>query len=430
MQTALRLQHPSPGGVGFVVGHALRNRWLQLALCVMVFVIISAPQYLWALFVLPLLKKFSVELSELQIVFSLVVVCMTFITPLAGYLHDRYRSNWIIAAGVLMCSGSWVLASFAGSIFALYVTYGVLGGLGAGTAFIGCTGLVQKRFPDKRGLASGILMSGYAAGPLLTTYLVANAVAAAGVDAALFRFGISFVIVGIVVVCGLGEPEEAAAVSVIPGSGKRGVAAPAMLKTPLFWLMFAMMTMVATSGMMITSNVSVIAREYGVDSTVVFLGVTTVPLALMLDRCTNGLSRIVFGSLSDVLGRENTLGLAFTLEAVFVILWFTQAGNPVLFVVLSGLVFLAWGEIFSIFPALCTDTFGERNASVNFGFLYASAGVGSVFGGPMAALWRQQSGSWSSVIWAVAALDALTAILALTLLKRMRLSYQGRAKHA
>jgi MFS transporter, OFA family, oxalate/formate antiporter len=431
MPLALRLRPQASWAPSrpFAIAHGLRNPWAQLALCVVVFVIISAPQYLWPLFVLPLMHKYSVRLSELQIVFSLVVVCMTFVTPLAGYLNDRYRSNVITAAGVLMCCGSWVMASFTESIFALYLSYGVLGGLGAGTAFIGCTGLVQKLFPEQRGLASGILMAGYAAGPLLTTYFVANAVATIGFAATLFRFGLLFLIVGVVVVGGLGEPAQSTA-AVAHGSTKHGLSAPAMLKTPLFWLMFAMMAMVATCGMMITSNLAVIAKEAGVDATVVWLGITTVPLALMLDRCTNGLSRILFGSLSDALGRENTLGLAFALEALFVTVWFTRASDPVQFVVFSGLVFLAWGEIFSIFPALCTDTFGERNASVNFGFLYASAGVGSIFGGPLAALWRQQSGSWTSVICTVAALDALTAILALTLLKRMRLSYLRRAKHA
>ena len=431
MQIALRFRDRSssePAQLALAASSILSNRWVQLALCVLVFFIISAPQYLWPLFVLPLLKKYAVQLSELQIVFSLVVVCMTFVTPFAGYLHDRYRTKWIIAAGVLICSGSWVLASFANSVFALYLTYGVLGGLGAGTSsYIGCTGIVQKRFLDKRGLATGILMSGYAVGPLLTTYFVSKAVVAVGVEATQFRYGLLFLAAGLVIVCGLKDPQAAAASR---ASAKRGASAAEMLRTPVFWLMFAMMAMITTCGMMITSNIAVIAREYGVDGEILFLGISTVPLALMLDRVTNGASRILFGSLSDVLGRENTLGLAFGLEALFMVLWFTQVSNPTMFVILSGLVFLAWGELFSIFPALCTDTFGERNASVNFGCLYASVGIGSIFGGPVAALWRETAGTWTPVFIAIAGLDALTAILALTLLKKMRRSYQYGGHHA
>jgi OFA family oxalate/formate antiporter-like MFS transporter len=433
MQIALRFRGRSssdPAQLALVASSILNNRWVQLALCVLVFFIISAPQYLWPLFVLPLLKKYAVQLSELQIVFSLVVVCMTFVTPFAGHLHDRYHTKWIIAAGVLICSGSWVLASFANSVFALYLIYGVLGGLRAGTAYIGCTGLVQKRFLDKRGLATGILMSGYAVGPLLTTYFVSKAVVAGGVEATLFRYGLLFLAAGLVIVCGLKDPGQAAAASIRRASAEHGASTAEMLRTPVFWLMFVMMAMITTCGMMITSNIAVIAKEYGVDGAILFLGISTVPLALMLDRCTNGASRILFGSLSDVLGRENTLGLAFGLEAVFMVLWFTQVSNPTLFVILSGLVFLAWGELFSIFPALCTDTFGERNASVNFGCLYASVGIGSIFGGPVAALWRESAGAWTPVFFAIAALDALTAILALTLLKKMRRSYQYGGDHA
>lgn len=433
MQIALRLRERSAGESAQLYNAAsglLSDRWVQLALCVLVFFVISAPQYLWPLFVLPLLKKYSVQLSELQIVFSLVVVCMTFVTPFAGQLHDRYRTKWIIAAGVLICSGSWVLASFVNSVFALYLVYGVLGGLGAGTAYIGCTGLVQKRFVDKRGLATGILMSGYAVGPLVTTYFVSNAVAATGVETTLFRFGLLFAVAGFIIVCGLKDPGKIAATSAHRVGTQRGASTADMLQTPVFWLMFAMMAMITTCGMMVTSNIAVIAREYGVDGKILFMGISTVPLALMLDRCTNGLSRILFGSLSDVLGRENTLGLAFGLEALFMLLWSTQVSNPTLFVLLSGLVFLAWGELFSIFPALCTDTFGERNASVNFGCLYASVGIGSIFGGPVAALWRESAGSWTPVFFTIAALDALTAILALTLLKKMRQSYRYGGSHA
>lgn len=183
--------------------HRINNRWVQLALSVMVLVIISGPQYLWALFVKPLLTKFGVPLSELQVVFSLVVVCMTFITPAAGYLHDKFNSKNIIAVGLVMCSGSWVLASYAPSLLMLYLTYGVLGGLGAGIAFIGVTGLVQKCFPDKRGFATGILMSGYALGPLLTTYAVSKSVDVNGVENTWHFFGIMFFLIGLIVVSGI-----------------------------------------------------------------------------------------------------------------------------------------------------------------------------------------------------------------------------------
>lgn len=406
----------------------VNNRWFQLSLSVIVLIVISGPQYLWALFVKAFLAKFGVPLSELQIVFSLVVVCMTFITPAAGYLHDKFNSKNIIAVGLIMCSGSWVLASYTESLFALYITYGIVGGLGAGISFIGVTGLIQKCFPDKRGMATGILMSGYAFGPLLTTYAVSHSIETDGVEMTLHFFGIIFVVISLLVVWGIRLPGQIKIPNVSRKIQHAGLNASQMLKTPAFWLMFIIMMMVAASGMMVTSNIAIIAKEAGIGSDVIMFGMAALPLALMLDRITNGFSRILFGSISDKLGRENTLSLAFALEACFVFCWFTFANDPVLFILLSGLVFLAWGEIFSIFPALCTDTFGEKNASVNFGFLYASVGIGAIIGGPLAALLREITGDWGSVIYIVMMLDAIAAIMALTLLKRM-VSNQKEKQH-
>ncbi|NOX44070.1 MAG: oxalate/formate MFS antiporter [Gammaproteobacteria bacterium] len=406
----------------------LYNRWSQLSLSVVVLIIISGPQYLWALFVRPLLDKLDVPLSELQVVFSLVVVCMTFITPLAGYLHDRFNSKNIVAVGLLMCSGSWVIASYAESLLALYLSYGIMGGLGAGIAFIGVTGQVLKCFPDKRGLATGILMSGYAFGPLFSTYAVSHSVNIKGVENTLYYFGLLFIVISIVVISGLRLSSQIS-IPNVKRTISTGVSAVMMLKTPVFWLMFAIMIMVAASGMMVTSNIAIIAHEAGIGSEIVMFGLAALPLALMLDRITNGLSRILFGSLSDKLGRENTLALAFSLEALFVVCWFSFAHNPIAFILLSGLVFLAWGEIFSIFPALCTDTFGEKNASVNFGFLYISVGIGAIFGGPLAALLREMTGSWSSVIYIVAVADLLAAIMAFTVLKKWVNTYKKENVH-
>lgn len=404
----------------------LNNRWVQLALSVAVFIIISGPQYQWALFVKPMLAKFGAPLSEVQIVFSLVVVCMTFITPLAGYFHDKFNSKRLIALGLLMSSVSWILAAHSTSLTQLYITYGVMGGLGAGISFIGCTGLIQKCFPDKRGLATGILMSGYALGPMLTTYFIATSVDTNGVDATLQSFGIIHLIASILVVTGLRSPTEVVNSNNIKHSNNSGVSSIVMLKSGAFWLMFFMMSMIATCGMMITSNIAVIAKEYGIGPEIIMFGMAALPLALMVDRVTNGFSRILFGMISDKIGREKTLAIAFFLEAIFMYVWFTQLHNPVLFIILSGLVFLAWGEIFSIFPALCTDTFGEKNASVNFGFLYTSVGIGSILGGPLAALLREQIGSWNLVFYIIVSLDLITAFLAISVLKTTREKFKGK----
>jgi len=192
-----------------------------------------------------------------------------------------------------------------------------------------------------------------------------------------------------------------------------------MLKNPIFWLLFVMMSMMSTSGLMVVSNVGPFANEYKVSQALV-LGMAALPLSLTISRFTNGLTRPFFGWVSVHIGRESTMALAFSLECVAILILFAFIDRPALFVVLTGLVFLGWGEIFSLFPSTLTDTFGPKYAATNYGFLYIAQGVGSILGGPAAAFLKQTTGSWTAVFVAVAVLDAITALLAITALQRMR----------
>jgi MFS family permease len=192
-----------------------------------------------------------------------------------------------------------------------------------------------------------------------------------------------------------------------------------MLKSPVFYLLFVMMSMMSTSGLMVTSNVGPFAKEFGVADMLV-LGMAALPLSLTLSRVTNGLTRPFFGWVSDHIGREATMALAFSLEAVAILVLFAYINQPALFVVLTGLVFFGWGEIFSLFPSTLTDTFGPKFAATNYGFLYIAQGVGSILGGPAAAFLKQSTGSWTAVFVVVAVLDVITALLAITVLRAMR----------
>jgi MFS family permease len=195
-----------------------------------------------------------------------------------------------------------------------------------------------------------------------------------------------------------------------------------MLKTPVFWLMFVMMTMMSTGGLMVVSNFAPFARDFGVADLTV-LGFTALPLALTVDRITNGLTRPFFGWVSDRIGRENTMGIAFLLEGAAITLFLLFRNDPLIFVILSAVVFFGWGEIFSLFPSTLTDTFGTKNATANYGLLYMAQGVGSVLGGPLAALLHDRLGSWIPVFSSAIAMDILTGLLALFVLKRMRANF-------
>ncbi len=399
---------------------ARRVRWLQLALGLVCMMAIASPQYTWTLFTKPLGTELGARLPELQVTFSLLIVLQTFLSPLQGFLVDRFGPRFLISAGTVLSGASWMLASHAHTLTELYLTYGLLGGIGTGIVYIGVVSQMVKWFPERRGFAVGMVAAGYGMGAFLTTYPITLSIASNGYRPTLWTYGLIFAIVGLLASQGLRRsPHEQRAL----GAGHRellaGVAPARMLRTPVFWLLFVMMTMMSTSGLMVISQTAAFARDFGVASVVV-AGMAALPLALMVDRVTNGLTRPFFGWLSDRIGRENTMFIAFLLEGLAMTAWLQFRADPVLFILLSGVVFFGWGEIFSLFPSTLTDTFGERHATTNYGFLYCAQGVGSVLGGPIAAQLHDATGSWIPVFAAVIALDLAAAVLALAVLKPLR----------
>jgi len=365
-----------------------------------------------------------------QVTFSILIVLQTFFSPFQGYLVDKFGPRLLLSVGAILTGLSWILAARADGINGLYLTYGLFGGVGTGIIYVGVVGLMVKWFPDRRGFATGMVAAGYGMGAILTTFPISNSLAANGLAATLTTFGIIFAVVGTVAALGLRTPPT----GFYPGAAERSVStAPetgpvAMLKTPVFWLMFLMMTMMSTSGLMVISQMASFAKDFGITTVTVF-GLAALPLALTIDRFTNGLTRPFFGWISDRHGRENTMALAFILEGLAMIVWLSTRDNATLFVLLSGVVFFGWGEIFSLFPSTLTDTFGAKNATTNYGFLYMAQGVGSVLGGPLAAMLYQHTGSWTSVFMVVISMDIATGLLAWFALKPLRRRWlaQGRA---
>lgn len=403
----------------------LHNRWFQLLIGLICMMAISSPQYVWTLFTKPLSTKLGVPLSQLQITFSMLIVLQTFFAPFQGRLIERFGARRLISIGTFMSGLSWMLASQASSIGMLYLTYGLVGGLGTGIVYIGVVGQMVRWFPDRRGFAVGMVAAGYGMGAILTTFPIASALAGQGLESTLWQFGLVFALVGVIASQALRSPDPAlkrAAPLHAQQTTGTDLAPRQMLRNPLFWLMFCMMTMMSTSGLMVTSQMASFSRDFGVASVLVF-GLAALPLALTIDRLTNGLTRPFFGWISDRVGRENTMFFAFALEAVAMTLWLLTRENAVLFVLLSGVVFFGWGEIFSLFPSTLTDTFGTQHATANYGWLYISQGIGSILGGPMAALMHEKTGSWHPVFATAITLDIIAALLALLVLKPWRRRY-------
>ena len=403
------------------------NRWIQLLLGVIAMMAISSPQYTWTLFTGPLNQKLGTTLAQLQWTFSLLIILQTFLSPLQAYLVDRFGPRLLISAGAILSGGAWVLAAQVSNIEMLYLTYGIIGGFGTGIIYVGVIGLMVRWFPDRRGLATGLAAAGYGFGAFFTSFPIDSMIKSSGYAHTLVVWGIIQGVIGVAAALGLRVPPEGyrppgfapAEAARLELQTQRSYTPREMLQNPIFWLLFIMMAMMSTSGLMVTSNVGPFAREYKV-AEVIILGMAALPLSLTLSRVTNGLTRPFFGWVSDHIGREKTMALAFSLEAVAILVLFAFIDQPAMFVVLTGLVFFGWGEIFSLFPSTLTDTFGPKFAATNYGFLYIAQGVGSILGGPAAAFLKQQTGSWTAVFILVACLDALTAVLAITVLRRMR----------
>jgi len=410
------------------------SRWLQLFFGFVAMMSISSPQYVWTVFVEPFRQSFGADttLAALQFTPSLLIILQTFFSPFQAYLVERFGPRALISLGALMSGLCWVLSSQATSVYMLYVTYGIIGGFGTGIVYVGIIGLMVRWFPDRRGLATGVAAAGYGFGAFFTSIPITGMVASSGHVRTLVVWGIAQAVVGIVAALNLRTPPEA----YLPPSydpeiartelqSRRSYTTREMLGNPIFYLLFVMMTMMSTGGLMVVLNVAPFANEYGVAKTVVgnfpiFGAVTALGLSLTLSRVTNGLTRPFFGWVSDHIGREATMALAFTLEALAILVLFAFIDRPVLFVLLTGLVFFGWGEIFSLFPSTLTDTFGPEHAATNYGFLYIAQGVGSILGGPAAAWLHDKTGSWTTVFIVVACLDALTALLAITVLRGLR----------
>ncbi len=368
----------------------MTNRWTILFFSVLSMVAVANFQYGWTLFVAPLQKQLNADQALVQVTFTVFVLLETWLVPFEGWLVDKFGPRLLVMFGGVFAGLGWVLSGMAETLTALYLAYAVAG-LGAGIVYGTAIGSALKWFPDHRGLAAGLTAAGFGAGSALTVAPIAEMITSAGYQATFIRWGVIQGVVVIIAALFLKAPPPGWLPHTWRSRGSEEVrtrqapisfTSPQMAATPHFWLMYVMMTMVATGGLMATAQLAPMARDFGVDKTeVAFLGFTVIalPFALSLDRVVNGICRPIWGWVSDYIGREMTMTLAFGLEAVAIYALISFAHRPLLFVIFSAFTFFGWGEIYSLFPALCGDFFGRQHATANYGFLYTAKGSASVF---------------------------------------------------
>src|SRR5271169_1006833 len=407
-------------------GSIAGNRWIQLVCGIIAMIVISNYQYAFTLFTPGMRQTFTgVPYAKIAAVFSAFILFETWPMPVAGYFVDKFGIRKLMTFGAMCIALGWMLGgTIAKSPLDLYIYYGVIAGTGAGIIYISCVANAVKWFPDRRGLAVGLTAAGFGGGAALSILPIAGTIHTMGWAKAMALWGIGQGVVAFVAALILRHPpagwrpaEWDHAKHAAVAQSKVNYSWTQTLARPEFYLLYAMFFFACAGGLIATGNLSQIAKSLKVGDAKIW-GLAIVPLTATLTSACNALSRILWGSVSDRLGREYTMFLTFGVEAVLVFLVTKIAGAPIAFLVLFSFIFLFWGEIYSLFSATTGDVFGPENASANYGMLYTAKGLASVFAGfGAAALAAYFGGSFSVAFYISAALCGIASVFSLFVLR-------------
>jgi OFA family oxalate/formate antiporter-like MFS transporter len=402
-----------------------RVRWAQLIAGIICMIMIANLQYGWTLFVSPIAKTHGWSVASIQVAFSIFVALETWLTPVEGWIVDllgpQRGPKLMVAFGGILIAAGWILESKADTLTLLYLG-SILAGIGGGAVYATAVGQAVKWFPDRRGLAVGLTAAGFGAGAALTVVPIRSVIDSSGYEAAFFWFGLvqGMIVFMIAWLLRAPEPEELEHVAPpkVPVSA-RSYTPTQVLASPIFWVLYVMFVLVSASGLMATAQIALIAKDFHVADTAILFGASALTVALIVDNVANGAARPLFGWVSDNIGREYTMAIAFGLGAVAYWLLGSMGTAPWAFVLFAALIFLTWGEIFSLFPSTCTDSFGPKFATVNLSLLYTAKGA-SAFLVPVANMIKTSTGSWHIVFAVTAIMNLVVVAMALFVLKPMR----------
>ena len=399
------------------------NRWVQLVAGVICMVMIANLQYGWTYFVDPIDARYHCGRTAIQVYFTIFVATETWLVPVEGWFVDRFGPRIVVMFGGIVVAIAWSINSFASSLAILYLG-AAIAGVGAGAVYGTCVGNALKWFADRRGFAAGLTAAGFGAGAAATVVPIITVIKNYGYDKAFLWFGIGQGLVVLVLSQVLKAPpahyvhKPARKV----GQSTRNAKPMEMLRSPLFWVLYVMFVLVAASGLVVTAQVAPIAKDYKIANLPVsflFITSTVLVMAGVVDNILNGLARPTFGWVSDHIGRENTMAIVFSFGALAYWALGTIGNSPWTFIATAGLVYFTWGEIYSLFPAICTDVYGPQYATTNAGLLYTAKGAAS-FLVPVASWLQAQTGSWHAVFVAAAITNVAVGATALLVVKPLR----------
>jgi MFS transporter, OFA family, oxalate/formate antiporter len=392
----------------------IHNRWFQLIASVIAMIMIANLQYAWTLFVEPMRVGTGWKLSDIQAAFTLFILFQTWVQPAQGFLIDRLGPRLFTTIAGVLCGVGWAGLGVVTTLPQLYTLY-VLAGIGAALVYGGCMGSALKWFTKERGLAAGIIAAGFGGGTALFVPIIASLIKNQGYRTAFLYTGIFQGVMILIVAQFLRHPPAApAAVKTAAAAssaklGQHQFSTIEMLRTPQFYVLYAMFLMMATGGLLVTANAGSMAKAWGIPA-------AALALATSLNAIANGGSRVFWGWVSDKTGRELAMGIAFALQAVCLLLVLTVGRlSGTLFAVTLVATFFTWGEVFSLFPSLVADYFGTKCSTANYGVMYSAKGVASIIGGVVAATLFEKFGSWAACFYGSAALALIASVIAFSL---------------
>ena len=401
--------------------HAGRQRWRHLILGVVCMIMIANLQYGWTLFVTPLQAAHGWSVLNIQFAFTLFVAVETWCTPINGWFADHLPAHLgprvVMGLGGIFVALGWVINAWAETLPALYLGE-LLSGFGAGAVYSCAVGTSVKWFKDHRGLAVGLTAAGFGAGAALTIIPIQMLLAKAGYGATFFWFGLvqgGVVLIASQFIRNPGRDEAPAVTAVKVSQTSRNYAPGEMLRSPIFWVLYLLDVLMCAGGLIVTADLAPMAKAFNV-SDVTVLGATTLGVALIFANVMNGVARPFFGWVSDNIGLSKTMAIAFALGAAAYFSLSVTGRTPLGLIFFSGMVFFCWGEIFSLFPAMCTDLFGEKYATTNTSLLYTAKGL-AAFLVPLGTVVAATISSWDAVLYLVTAVNILAVVLIVTVLR-------------
>ena len=389
------------------------NRWLVVVGGVLMNLALGVI-YAWSVFVAPFDADFGWTRTQVSVVFTIAILSVGSWFVVAGFLQDRFGPRRVAALGGILYALGFFLASQTESLLWLYITFGAIAGAGNGFGYAIPIPVVSKWFPDRRGLAIGLVVGGYGAGsgiygPVAREVLIPQY----GWQGTMQISAVLFLVMTLAAACLLRNPPEGyKPPAPAPGGAPKPAAAPAgrdyttgeMVRTPTFYLLWIAYCLGSAAGLMVISQLVPVGEAAGLGA--------AAGLGLTIGAIGNTGGRVLSGWMSDTLGRLNTLRAMVLLSAVALPVFYLFAGQVVLFYLLLVVIYYCYGTLLSVFASTCADFYGTRHMGVNYGLLFSAWGVAGIIGPVIAGRVFDATGEYQQAFFIAAGL-AVVALISL-----------------